>query len=154
MVAKLFHIKRASLIILLALTPFFMCNTGTMYQIFDIPQAVTLNSSGNMYDTLFIRDDEHSATLWLKDSISESARIYADSYSEARSLGQIEMYLIDTLIEATEPSEEGYIYLRYRGVVDGILMDRYRQWHDISEYQDAFTWRNLIYTNSGSQAWR
>jgi len=154
MVAKLLHVKRASLIILLALTPFFMCNTGTMYQIFGTPQAVTLNSSGNTYDTLFIREDEHSAIFWLKDHTHENAIIYADSYSEARSLGQIEMYPIDTVTEGTEPIEEGYIYLRYRGVVDGILMDRYRRWHDISEYQDAFAERNLIYTNDGSQAWR
>ena len=37
MVAKLLHVKRVSLLILLALIPFFMCNTGTMYQIFDVP---------------------------------------------------------------------------------------------------------------------
>ena len=154
MVAKLLHVKRASLLILLALTPFFMCNTGTIYQMFGIPQVITLNSSGNTYDALFIRDDEHLATLWLKDYTHENAVVYADSYSEARSLGQVRMHHIDLLIEETKPIEESYIYLRYRGVANGILMDRYRQWHDITEYQDAFAGRNLIYTNGGSQAWK
>ncbi len=154
MVAKLLHVKRASLLILLAIIPFFMCNTGTMYQMFGIPRVITLNSSGNAYDTLFVRNDEHSATLWLQDHPHEDAIVYADSYSEARSLGRVSMYHIDSLIEETKPSEEGYIYLRYRGVANGILMDRHRQWRDIAEYQDAFAGRNLIYTNGGSQVWK
>lgn len=154
MLAKFLHTKYVYVVVMLALIPFFMSNTGITYQMFDIPRDITLNSSGQTHDALFIRDDEYLATLWLKDHTREDAIVYADSYSEVRSLGQVRMYHIDSLIEETKPIEEGYIYLRYRGVANGILMDRNRQWRDITEYQDEFAGRNLIYTNGGSEVWK
>jgi len=154
MVAKLLHVKRVSLLILLALTPFFMCNNGTMYQLFGIPRAITLNSEGQVYDKIFIHDQETFATRWLGDHAHEDARIAADHYSWLRSYGGVGMYYASSLIEEHKPIGEGYIYLRYPGVVGGKLMDRYHRWHDIAEYRDEFAGRSLIYANGGSEVWR
>ncbi len=64
------------------------------------------------------------------------------------------MYYASSLIEEHKPIGEGYIYLGYSGVVGNMLIGAHRQVHDIAEYRDEFTGRNLIYTNGGSQAWK
>jgi len=154
MVAKLLHVKRVSLLILLAFTPFFMCNTGTMYQIFDVPRNITLNSEGWSYDIMFIHDCEVYATRWLEDYAQKDARIYGDRYSGFRSRGQLGMYYASSLIEEHKPIGEGYIYLGYSGVVGNMLIDAHRQVHDIAEYRDEFAGRSLIYANGGSEVYR
>jgi uncharacterized membrane protein len=154
MVAKFLHTKRAYLVVLMVLIPYFMCNTGTMYQLFGVPRAITLNSEGQGYDKIFIHDQETFATRWLGDHTYEDARIAADHYSWLRSYGGVGMYYASSLIEENKPIGEGYIYLRYSGVVGGKLMDRHHRWHDIAEYRDEFTGRSLIYANGGSEVWR
>ena len=154
MVAKFLHTKWAYLVVLMVLIPYFMCNTGTMYQLFGVPRAITLNSEGQGYDKIFIHDKETFATRWLGDHAYEGARIAVDHYSWLRSYGGVGMYYASSLIEENKPIGEGYIYLRYSGVVGGKLMDRYHRWHDIAEYRDEFTERSLIYANGGSEVWK
>lgn len=59
MVARFLRVKWTYLVILVVLIPYFMCNTGTMYQVFGVPQAITLNSEGQEYDMMFIHDQEN-----------------------------------------------------------------------------------------------
>ena len=58
----------AYLIILLVLIPYFMCTTGTMYQIFGVPREITLNSEGTQYDVLYIHDHWLIAGGWMGSS--------------------------------------------------------------------------------------
>ena len=57
-------------------------------------------------------------------------------------------------IEENKPITDGYIYLRYCGVVNGRLMANRAQWHDIANYQDEFAEKDKVYTNGGSEVWR
>lgn len=50
--------------------------------------------------------------------------------------------------------EEGYIYLRYTCVVNGKLMDKTHQWHNLTEYTHLFVGKNWIYNNGGSEVWK
>ncbi len=143
--------------ILVVLIPCFMCNTGTMYQIFGVPQAITLNSEGQQYNVMFVHDQETSAAKWFSENTAEGARIYADWYGGSRlvSQGKIRSSVYPgAFIEEGKPLGDGYIYLRYCGVVDGKLMDRNYEWHDIAEFREEFARRNLIYTNGGSEIWK
>ena len=154
MIAKFLHTKWTYLVVLLAIIPYFMCNTGTMYQMFGVPRAITLNSEGRSYDILFIHDCEVYATRWLEDYAQKDARIYGDRYSGFRSRGQLRIHYASSLIEEHKPIGEGYIYLGYSGVVGNMLIDAHRQVRDIAEYRDEFAGRSLIYANGGSEVWK
>ncbi len=157
MVARLLRLPWACLIILSVLIPYFMTTTGTMYQLFEVPQAISLNSEGEEYDTLFVHDQESHAARWLADHNDEQVEIYADWYGSARlvSQGKIPSSIYaESFIENKEPIDIGYYYLRYSGVINGKLMDRNYQWHDIAEYRSEFDAMNLIYTNGGSEIYK
>ena len=148
---------RAYLIILLVLIPYFLCVTGVMYNLFGVPRAIILNSEGAQYDLMYVHDQESYGAKWLKSNTNEKAKIYADWYGTARlkSQGMIRSpRYAKSLIEDNKSIKEGYIYLRYTGVVNGKLMDRNYQWHNITEYSDEFARKDIIYSNGGSEIYR
>ena len=148
---------RAYLIILLVLIPYFLCVTGVMYNIFGVPRAITLNSEGEQYDLMYVHDQESCAAKWLKSNTDEKAKIYADWYGNSRlvSQGGIRSSIYArSLIEDNKSIKEGYIYLRYTGVVNGKLMDRNYQWHNITEYSSEFARKDIVYSNGGSEIYR
>lgn len=157
MVTRFLRAKRAYLLILVVLIPYFMSTTGTMYQVFGVSQAITLNSEGQQYDMMFVHDQETFAASWLEGHTQESSRIYTDFYGSRKlksqggilSSGYMEKFILEH-----KPLEEGYIYLGYYSVVGGKLAARYHQWYELVEYQDEFAKRCLIYTNGGSEIWK
>jgi uncharacterized membrane protein len=156
MIASLFRAKWAYLVILVVLIPYFICQTGTTYQIFGFPGAMTLNSEGQQYDVFFVHNQETSAAKWLRDYTQEGTKIYVDYGGGIRLLSQggiRSSVYPGAFIEEHKPLEGGYIYLRYCGTVDDKLVDKYYQWHDIAEYQEEFIMRDLIYNNGGSEIW-
>jgi len=156
--AQALHTQRAYLVILSVLIPFFMCQTGTMYQLFNVPRAITLNSEGQTYDILFIHDQEILAAKWIASHADKENAIYSDWYGVDRLISQggirSRVYFAEAFIKGSKYLEPGYFYLRYTGVVDGKLLDNYYQWHDMTDYQDEFVERNLIYSNGGSQVYK
>jgi len=157
LIARLFRTKLAYAIVLLALIPYLMCTTGTMYQIFGSPQSITLNSKGQAYDIMYVHEQETCAARWLSNYSSEDTPIYADNYGERRLISQGEIrsaVYAKAFIEKGTPLGEGYIYLRYCGVVDGKLLDNSYNWHDITDYQEEFAKRNLLYSNGGSEVYK
>ncbi len=118
---------------------------------------MTLNSEGEEYYVMYVHDQETYAAKWLKENLREDARIYVDRLGWCRPISQggiRSSVYPGAFIEENKPLGEGYIYLRYCGTVDGKLMDSNYQWHDITEYQDEFAKRALIYSNGGSEVWR
>jgi len=143
-------------VILLVLIPYFFCVTGVMYNLFGVPRAIILNSEGEQYDVGYVHDQETYAAKWLKSYTNEKAKIYADWYGVDRlkSQGMIRSPIYArSLIEDGNSIKEGYIYLRYAGVVNGKLMDRKYQWHNITEYPHLFVGKSKIYCNGGSEVW-
>jgi len=147
----------AYLIILLVLIPYFLCVSGVMYNLFDVPQKMILNSEGEEYDLMYIHDDESYGAKWLKINTDEKAKIYGDYGGTARlvSQGMIRSPIYPwSLFGSNKPIRGGYIYLRYCGVVDGKLLDRGGKRHNITEYSDTFEGRHRIYDNRGSEVWK
>ena len=152
------HLKvRAYLVILLVLVPYFLCVTGVTYQMFGVPRAITLNSEGEQYDIMYVHDQEAYAAKWLKSHIDEKAKIYADWYGTDRlmSQGMIRSPIYAwSFIEDKKDIKDGYIFLRYTGVVNGKLMDRHSQWHNLTEYTHLFGGKSRIYDNDGSEVYK
>ena len=148
---------RAYLIILLVLIPYFMCTTGTMYRIFDVPREITLNSEGVQYNASYIHDQGSYGAKWLGKIYAEqnSPRIYTDYYGAIRLISQGEISPnIDQWSLVEHKKIAGYIYLRYYNVVDEKLMDGSGMEYNMTEYSDIFIERNRIYNNGGSEVWR
>ena len=147
---------RAYLIILLVLIPYFFCVTGVTYQMFGYPRAITLNSEGKQYDLFYVHDQESYGAKWLRDNGElENTMIYIDTAGGGRLKSQagIRQYDSRSLFEE-DKKIDGYIYLRYYNVVDGKLLDRQHEEHDITEYQDKFGGVSKVYNNGGSEVWR
>ena len=149
---------RAYLIILLVLIPYFLCVTGVMYQVFGVPRSIVLNPEGEQYDRLYIHDQQSYGAMWLGYYAEpENLIIYTDhaGANELISYGGIRYRLINRYM-LLEPGKKikGYIYLRYYNVVDGKLLDRQNEAHNITEYSDKFAGKGKLYNNGGAEIWK
>lgn len=147
-------------ILLVVVIVYFMCTTSTMYQMFDIPRSIVLNSEGNQYDDLFIHEQESYAAKWLGESTEpKSVKIYTDYLGRFRVItqGMIPPLLsrVDNSLLCQQNTEiDGYIYLRYYNVVNGKIAKGHKNRPKIAEYQDKFAGKAKIYSNGGSEIWR
>ena len=80
---------RAYLIILLVLIPYFLCITGAMYNVFGVPQAITLNSKGWQYDRMYIHDHYLIAGEWQSSSKVVDGRLI----NKQKTIGNMTEYL-------------------------------------------------------------
>jgi len=134
-------------IILVVLIPFFMCTTGTMYQIFGVPASIALNSAGREYEVGYVHDQESYAAKWIKGYGEERVKIYTTDFGQMilNSQGKIPPYQIrGSIISQYQEGRkiDGYIYLRYTDITVGRL---------VTEYPDIFAGKNKIYATNGSE---
>jgi uncharacterized membrane protein len=154
---KFMHSDLSYIVILLFLIPFFMCNCGIINQFFSVPPlTITLNSKGLNYDSMYIHEQETYAAKWISNFANMDTAIYSDFYGSARLISQGSIPLAEysgSLIEDMQ-TFDGYFFLRYTGVVNGMLLDSNYQWHNLSQYNEQFIHKNIIYSNGGSTVFR
>jgi uncharacterized membrane protein len=137
-------------IILVVLIPFFMCTTGTMYQIFDVPASIALNSAGTEYELWYVHDQDSYAAKWLKE-YGEEGVIYTGAGSGPRVLhsqGKIPYWqTMHSFISQYQEGRkiDGYMYLRHTDITVGRV---------VTEYPDLFARKSKIYTPGGSEVYR
>jgi uncharacterized membrane protein len=157
-VARFLRVKRVYFVILIVLIPFFMCQTGTMHQIFGVPHSIVLNSEGGPFDKWYVHEEEVYAARWLETRANEEERIYADFFVSVWLVSQgirWQSAIYDpSFIEYKKVIGDGYIFLRGVNVIGGKLLCRNLEWHNLTEYEHLFAMRNKIYDNGGSEMWR
>lgn len=157
-VAESLHFRRRYLMVLVVLIPFFMCNTGTMYQVFGNPSAMTLNSIGIGYDRYYISDGESNSAKWLGENIEPEKQIYNDYSSSNRLLtqGGIPYKSSSHIVAFLEKNQklDGYIYLRRYNIANGNFLIRPAISQEIGEYWQRLSTENKIYANGDSEIWR
>ncbi|MFC1985417.1 DUF2206 domain-containing protein [Chloroflexota bacterium] len=155
---------------------FFMCVTGSIYQVFDYPKNILLNAEGSHYDNLYIYDQDVYAARWLAENgiIEMERKICTDYFGNnvLISQGLISFYTISNVqifwagpIEY--PNLGSYIYLRYFNVVKQTITARTGFYFPIEKYGQLFyevtdpdaglAWSyytNKVYNNGGSAIWR
>ena len=144
---------QAYLIILLVLIPYFLCVTGVMCNIFGVRRSIILNSEGKAYDIMYIQDQDSYAGKWFGKNYDEQQRIHvADGGGSRvmRSQAITRRSPINIGLLSEHAKIEGYIYLRYYNVVDGLVLGG----GNMTEYSDMFIGKNRIYDNGGSEVWR
>jgi uncharacterized membrane protein len=156
-ITRLFHSQKYYLVIILALIPYFLCNTGMTYQVFGVSQSISLNSKGQEYDTVYVHEQESISAKWLKTNISYISKISSDRYGTNRLLSQANItsaIYAKSLFENNQMLANSYFYLGYTGTIENKLLDNNYNWHNISKYQYEFSNLDLIYSNNGSQIWK
>jgi uncharacterized membrane protein len=147
----------AYFIILLALLIYFMCNTGVTYQLLGDPQVMTLASSGQDYNEMYVHDQETAAAKWISVYANKSDTVFSDFYGTMKLVSQgglLSTNYAGQFIQYNQPSPNGYFFLSYFGSVNSKVWDANIQWHYISNYQDYFNGRNVLYSDSGSMVFR
>ena len=153
-IADRIRTQQPCLVILAVLVPFFMYTSGSMYQLFGVPEAVTLNSEGQYYENMVTYDTESHAAQWLGSRAASESVGYCDRYGNLRltSQGGITWQSYsEGLIERHESPEAGYVYLRRAAVFGGYMMDRFDQRHDVVTYRDEFAGLARVYASNGAE---
>jgi uncharacterized membrane protein len=143
--------SKAYWLLLVVLIPYFMCNSGTIDRIFDVPGAVTLSSEGSSHDFYYIYDREGYAGRWLRDNSSPVDRtIYADKGGWVRLISQGGI-----LQQGDTPIIENnaYIYLTYHNIANRELIFS-DGLYSITRWQDKFVGKGKVYANGGSEIYR
>jgi uncharacterized membrane protein len=148
------HLKlQPYLLLLIVLIPYFMCSTGTMYQIFDVSREITLNSEGSQYNAWYVHDQESYGAKWLADNGVRGRTINTDFACGRILVGYFGDVYPFNRFSLKDTKVAGYIFLRYHNIVDCKFMDSNHEAHNITEYQDKFVRKNKIYSNGGSEVW-
>ena len=154
---------RSYWVILAILIPYFMCTSGTIYQVFNYPESIVLNSEGPRFDHLYVHAQESFAAKWLGDNAvlgrAYTERIYASDISRERliSQGKISPRFIRSFsfLGPERRLPGGYVFLRYFNVVDGKVARGFTHDYDlIVELQWKFAGKGRIYSNGGSEVWK
>ena len=149
-VAKLLR-ARPHWIVLLVLIPFFMCTTGTMYQIFGVPASMALNSAGREYELWYVHDTDIYSARWIGEYGKGGGKIFWFIGQGGRILvsqGKVEPIRtigrsVTVLPEGSKI--DGYVYLRYTDITIG---------RTVSKYLDMLNEKSKIYSNGGSEIYK
>jgi len=145
----------AFLIILLVLIPYFMCTTGTMYQIFGVPRELTINSDGHQYGSLYIHDQDWYAGEWMGRCVEQSnLRIYTDRYGGIMLANHNISSRRASFIDIEHEKINGYIYLRYYNLINKKLLGASMMEYNLTDYSRLFIGKSKIYNNGGSEVWK
>ena len=152
---------RAYFIILLVLIPYFLCVSGVMYNIGSIPRSIILNSEGDLYDMIYIHDQEIIAIRWIRDHNRErqkDLKIYTDAFGGygVKLAYDVNNYprVYGSFFKNNKTVDAGYIYLRYVNVVVGKVYPVAGETLNITKYSHLFVGKSKIYDNRGSETWR
>jgi uncharacterized membrane protein len=149
---------RAYLIILLILIPYFLFQTGAMYQICGAPVSINLNSEGKGYDLEFVHDSESYAAKWLAMNSEKNIQIYtADWFGQLGliSQGKISPQRIwGSIFSEHKQLKEGYIYLSYNNVIKEKLVTIDYVTYNMTEYSDMFVGKSKVYNSGCAEIYR
>jgi len=148
-VARYFKL-RPHLLLVAILVPYFLCTTGFMCQIFGSPRAITLNSQGPLYSSMYISDAESYSAKWMKEYGREGEVTHVHGLTNVVLLSQggipCEQRKADLVARCEEgESFDGYIYLRRKDIIDDEL---------VQEYPGMFEQKSKIYANGKSEVYR
>jgi len=153
----------ASVLLLIVLVPYFLFQTGFVYEV-TRSQSWSLPLSKYRMDAVFLRlymgyfdeSDVFSASWVAKNVDVENSQIYADGASRNDVLtiyGMIYRGYVLGLSNVTIVANNGVVYLSTLNVVDGLIVSGGRLWNS-SELSFIFDNLNTVYTNGGSEVYK
>jgi uncharacterized membrane protein len=140
-----------SWIILAVLIPYFMCISGTMYQLFGERVSIVLNAERgeNFWN---VHDYDSYAAKWLSKHKMEGELVYSGRWPGPRTLmsqGKMPAHIArpQYVLELKQQGKDidGYIYLKYWDTnIDRLVI----------EHPEIFWQKNKLYTNGRAEVYR
>jgi uncharacterized membrane protein len=154
-VAEIIRFRWKYLVVLMVLLPFFMCTTGSIYQLFGDPRSINLNTEGSIFDMLYIYDQDTMSAKWLQNYSEKNITIYADYTGISRIISQGGFYktLQDRayeIIPKQKPLGKSYIYLRRFNIATSMILDKNKQMQNMTDYFYEFAKKEIVYSNGAS----
>ena len=124
-----------------------------MYNIFDVPRSIVLNSEGEQYDKMYIHDQESYGVKWLENNADQGNDVYVGG-SNSGLIFISQARILSDIRRIEHKKIDGYIYLGYYNVIDNKLITSGSVVHNMTEYSDIFVEKSRIYDNGGSEMWK
>ncbi|MCM1987579.1 DUF2206 domain-containing protein [Methanococcoides seepicolus] len=156
-VAKIVRVK-PYLIFFLIVIPYFFSISGVTHSALDMESTILLDSEGEQYHLYYVYDQESYGAKWMKDHSYVNSRVFTDFYGRFRliSQGNYPPKSVGWYNLKLHQNNDGYIYLRAYNVIYGKFVERDESSRiisstNLSDYDDFFINKNLIYNNNGTE---
>lgn len=144
--------QNSTMIILFALILLFMAANLLFYQLAGIPYSMVYNSEGSQYTREYVHHQDIAMSQWLKNSKGNFPMCFDAGSRYTHSVG-LTGYKSNCFGNNKTTNEE-YICLRYRSVVNGNLVVPWPNIANVSEYSHLFIGKSKIYNNGGSEIYK
>jgi uncharacterized membrane protein len=158
-ISKFIHVRQVTSIMLGIIILYSLCSSGFVAQLFGEAKNMALNNKGEQFNQYYVYDQENYAANWLGGiNTIEDPNIAADMQGHPILTSQGSIVFISNLDylywEPTHWNPRDFLYLRYRNVVDGKILDTQFDEHEMRESHYSFAGKGCIYSNGGSGIWR
>jgi uncharacterized membrane protein len=164
LLVKLVSIRKKELVVILisliVLVPYFLFQTGVVYEFTNAESwSVSLSKHRMNPVKLHLRegytiDQEIISSQWLKSNVNhQSVRVYADRSSLINTLQSYALLYPRfnyELSNVTAAADIGVVYLNALNVVNGIVVGRYAGWN-ITDFSPILEDMNKVYSNGASE---
>jgi uncharacterized membrane protein len=135
----------------------FLFSMSVPHQLVGDDSSVFFNSQGDLYNRMFVHDQDVSGAIWIKEYKEKELNIYSDVYSEKVLQSQAEISETNRIPElsAGQLFESGYLFTIYYNNINMRIINEWDvQKPDLSpQYNQMVNDLNKIYTNYGSVIW-
>ena len=135
----------------------FLFSMSVPHQLSGDTSSVFFNSNGDLYDRMFIHDQDVSGATWLKEYREKDIEIYSDVYSE--KVLQSHAEILETsripIIDSVNIFGTGYLFtIYYNNINMKIINDWEFKKPNLEPLHDVMVKDlNKIYTNNASEIW-
>lgn len=152
----------ASILLLVILVPYFLFQTGFIYEVVKVQSWSVPLSKYRMNNVILMRTLAYvngwkaSGAMWLDKHINlDGKSIYADvSAHELTSYGSLPSTQRTILSNITRPLSSGVIYLSYLNVIEGVIVSRSYVFN-ITELSCIYDYdMDKVYSNGGCEIYR
>lgn len=143
-------------VILLVLLPYFISATGVLHTLSGDHRDIVYHTDGPQYDMKYVHDTEAYGATWLKQRMNSSnMTVFSDGFGVSRlmSQGMLPPSSLISFVQYGWVSKESYVYLRYKNVVDGDLIEYDGSYREMTEFAQIFRHKDKIYANGGAEIW-
>jgi len=151
-----------SLLLLAVLVPYFLFQTGFVYEVtgndsWSVPLSKYRMPAYRLYGQLgFTTAYSIFGAEWVSENVAvEYRQIYADAYArvtELRAYGSVYVGHVETLSNTTRIAEEGIVYLSSLNIIEETVVGSRYMWNP-SEL-DFLSDLNIIYSNGGCEVYK
>jgi uncharacterized membrane protein len=150
----------ASILLVVVLVPYFLFQTGFVYEITGV-QSFSLPLSKHRMDASFLRwnlgyfnDSEVIGALWMSRNVDVNvSKIYADAASNGLLISYIYTGSIETLSNVTVLKQNSFVYLNIANLFENIALGPNYKWNTTNISQ-TLSFTDKVYSNGGCEIYQ